>query len=184
MPTLLPGSPPASPPESPDSHHSQSPRVENETDVSSDATKLRAIHNTQGYRNGIGDAKSSKLQQGFDEGFLLGAELGALVGRILGVLDGLVISGREVRVLRERAMEQLGLKSVFGREYFGEDGVWRWEVGVRGDGGGDGEVTVRDVAGAHPLIGRWVGEVGEVARGAGLGVDGFDTMDRSLATHS
>ncbi|KAL9627309.1 MAG: hypothetical protein Q9204_006660, partial [Flavoplaca sp. TL-2023a] len=55
----------------------------------SDIPRLRAIHSTEGYREGISYAKHQAAQPGFDEAYPLGAILGLRVGYILGVLEGL-----------------------------------------------------------------------------------------------
>lgn len=167
MPPLLPGSPPASPPSSPDSHGP------NEQDAFPDAAKLRSVHSTAGYRNGISESKTAKLQQGFDEGYVLGAEIGALAGRILGVVEG-VGSLR----LRERANEELSLKELFGSSYFNENGTWKWDVtsvnGREGKEGNLGEgVMMRDVARSHPLVRRWTAVVEELGRRTGSDLDAF-----------
>jgi hypothetical protein len=122
------------------------------------------------------------LQPGFDEGYSLGAVLGLRAGWVLGVLEGLCGALRPStegtsaegnkgererlqRVLGE-AREALKLEKVFGREWWGEDGVWRYAVE---DKEGEGEVTFEEVADQHPLIGEWVVRVKEEMRR--LGVD-------------
>lgn len=174
MTPLLPGSPPASPPSSPDSHTAAT------EDTFPDAAKLRSVHNTTGYRNGISESKTAKLQQGFDEGYVLGAEVGALAGRILGVVEAV----GSVK-LRERASKELSVESLFGRDYFGEDGVWRWEVtAAQGQGTEGGEdrndeesLMMRDVAKSHPLVMRWSAIVEELARRKGIDLDALAGPD-------
>lgn len=132
----------------------------------SDIPRLRSVHVTSGYRDGISVSKAEHVQQGFDEGFSLGATIGLKAGWLLGVLEGLVRAIQSASDIPEAAKEEviakfitarteLGLQSLFGREYFGEDGIWRFEV----QGDGEGEVTFRDVADAHPLVRKWVDEV-------------------------
>jgi hypothetical protein len=60
----------------------------------SDVPRLQATHSNAGYRDGIADAKSRFVQDGFDEGFALSAEIGRRVGWIIGVLEG-VVTGLE-----------------------------------------------------------------------------------------
>ena len=66
----------------------------------------------------------------------------------------------EARELREEAGRELGMQRVMGEGFFNEEGMWRWDVpGAEGKE----EVTFRDVAGAHPLVAKWMGVVREVA---------------------
>lgn len=144
------------------------PQLNNTTANSerSDIPRLRSVHVTSGYRDGISVSKAEFVQQGFDEGFSLGAVIGLKAGWLLGVLEGLVRAIQSAPRIPEaakeevvqkfvKAREELGLRSLFGREYFGEDGIWIFEV----QGEGEGEVTFRDVADAHPLVKQWVDEV-------------------------
>jgi hypothetical protein len=55
----------------------------------SDIPRLSQAHTTAGYRDGITAAKARTAQQGFDEGYGLGATIGARAGQLLGVLEGL-----------------------------------------------------------------------------------------------
>jgi hypothetical protein len=132
----------------------------------SDISRLRSVHVTSGYRDGISVSKAEHVQHGFDEGFSLGATIGIKSGYLLGVLEGLVRAVQSSAGITEEAKEdviakfitartELGLQSLFGSDYFGEDGIWKFEV----NGEGNGEVTFRDVADAHPLVVRWVDEV-------------------------
>lgn len=49
----------------------------------SDIPRLRSIHVTAGYRDGIASSKAAYVQEGFDEGFSLGAVLGGEWGMCL-----------------------------------------------------------------------------------------------------
>lgn len=166
-------------------------------DVASDIPRLRATHSTAGYRNGISAAKTQWLQPGFDEGYSLGAVLGLRVGYMLGVLEGLYAAfasserkerkdegegkdeaGREeegneevkrLKKLLAEAKRELALENVFGKEWWGEDGMWKFAVEPGGGDGGekrnlhndhdgddDGEeVTFIEVADQHPLLECW-----------------------------
>ena len=131
----------------------------------SDIPRLREKHETEGYRDGVGQGKATTVQKGFDEGYHLGAVVGLRVGKILGLLEGtwraivtgagvekeLKEEGERLGVLVREAREELKTESVFGREWWGEDGIWRFEV--KGDG--EEEITFEDVAGQHPLVVKW-----------------------------
>lgn len=142
----------------------------------SDIPRLRSMHVTTGYRDGIAESKAQFVQEGFDEGFSLGAVLGLKTGWLLGVLEGLVraVNGDvgaadevkgEVREEFVKAREELALTRVFGREYFGEDGIWKFVVeGEAADGG----VTFLEVADAHPLVAEWTARIGELEGRFGL----------------
>lgn len=56
----------------------------------SDLPALRRQHITEGYRDGVTEAKAEHMQRGFDRGYPVGAELGMRVGIILGVLEGVI----------------------------------------------------------------------------------------------
>ena len=140
----------------------------------SDIPRLRSTHVTNGYRDGISVSKAEHVQSGFDEGFSLGAVLGLKAGFLLGVLEGIVraISSasttnaevrNEVIELFIKAREDLGLKRLFSSEWFGEDGIWKFEVE-----GGESEVTFRDVADGHPLIREWTEEVESLKQKFGI----------------
>lgn len=167
--------------------------------VASDMPRLRATHSTAGYRDGIAAARTPWLQRGFDEGYSLGAVLGLRVGYMLGVLEGLwaaFVSGeKKVRKnagesegegtedargneeaerlskLLAEAKTELALEKVFGKEWWGEDGMWKFAVEPPRGGDGNGnqthghddendddggeEVTFVEVADQHPLLDRW-----------------------------
>jgi hypothetical protein len=67
-----------------------------------------------------------------------------------------------------KAREELKTESVFGREYWGEDGIWKFVVPEEGGGGEQMDVVFEDVAGAHPLIKKWEGVVNEEVKRWGV----------------
>jgi hypothetical protein len=132
----------------------------------SDIPRLRRIHVTNGYREGLAASKESHVQAGFDEGFSLGGEIGTVIGWCLGVLEGILAalarSGREAelaaaeqveRMLRQ-AKEDLRVEKVLGPEWIGEDGIWTFDVPGQ-DEEEELTVTFRDVAVAHPVVKAW-----------------------------
>ena len=141
--------------------------------VPSDIPRLRSLHVTNGYREGIAVSKEKHMQEGFDEGYTLGAELGLKAGWCLGALEGIWralpatsavgavepsresedVSREGMRKLLLEAEEELKVESLFGREYFGEDGIWLYEIpGQQKD---IEEVTFEKIADAHPLVCKW-----------------------------
>jgi len=60
---------------------------------------------------------------------------------------------RRIRMLVDKAREELKTESVFETEYWGGDGIWKFEV-EREDEEGQ-EVTFENVVNAHPLIRKW-----------------------------
>ncbi|RKU48521.1 Essential protein Yae1, N terminal [Coniochaeta pulveracea] len=147
----------------------------------SDIHRLQQEHSTAGYRDGITNAKAASAQKGFDEGFGLGAVIGSRCGLVLGLLEGVVnalsaeTEGRkEVEGLLVEARKELDVVSVFGREYWDGEGVWKYEV--KGDGG-EGEVLFADVAGAHPLVRKWAERVREVVERYGIDVKVLEEDD-------
>ncbi|KAF3941480.1 hypothetical protein ABW19_dt0210252 [Dactylella cylindrospora] len=151
-------------------------------------TRLAAQHTTEGYRDGITASKQEFIQEGFDEGYILGAALGLKIGELIGALDGLVgsVNGllgkdgkgggedkgkereklvnllKEQKKIRDTAREELKLEKVFGKEYFGEDGIWKWTTT-----GGEDE-TFNDIVLQHPLVVKWRGIVKTQAGKLGL----------------
>jgi hypothetical protein len=135
----------------------------------SDVPRLKEKHETEGYRDGVTRGKAETVQAGFDEGYGLGAVLGLRIGKILGLLEGIcqavsigakteggeVWKGELERVegLLAGAKAELKTESVFGREWWGEDGIWKFKV--PGESLEGKEVTFPDVAGAHPLVAKW-----------------------------
>jgi len=177
----------------------------------SDITRLRQSHTTAGYRDGISVSKAQHVQEGFDEGFTLGAELGQRVGWILGVLEGIVVGlkaalarlqkeggkaeqeksevlfGRfqEGRDLFRKAKEELAIQKLFEKEWFGEEGIWSYDVPVLHHEGigsvvADEEesITFRDVADAHPLVNKWKVIVDNLAKTWGIDLA---VLDRSCS---
>lgn len=148
----------------------------------SDIPRLKEKHETEGYRDGVTKGKGESVQVGFDEGYGLGAVLGLKIGRILGLLEGIYNAvkmgegkewegekGRIEAVLGE-AKRELRTERVFDKEWWGEDGVWRFEV----PGEGEGEVVFEDVARAHPLVRKWDEAVEEEVRRWGLDLGVMD----------
>jgi hypothetical protein len=153
------------------SHQSATSRSRNE-DVS-DVPRLQSIHTTNGYREGIAASKEQFLQEGFDEGYSLGAEVGAAAGRVIGVLEALVAAIRDPEVRAEvfdeitKAKTELSAKGLYAPTYFGEDGIWKYEV--NDSEGSEEDVTFRVVAGKHPLIIKWTQVAMELKKKCGLG---------------
>lgn len=160
----------------------------------SDIPRLKEKHETEGYRDGVTKGKADSVQVGFDEGYGLGAVLGLRIGRILGLLEGIynaILAGEvteweiergRLENLLAQARRELDTRSVFDKEWWGEDGVWKFEVPGEVEGG---EVVFHDIAGAHPLVGKWEVVVDEEVKRWGLdlgimdgegdeGVDGKD----------
>lgn len=145
----------------------------------SDIPRLRSVHVTNGYREGIAVSKEQHVQAGFDEGYSLGAELGMKVGWILGLLEGILValparssephdhsgvaSGEAAsdRLTRQSARgqlvlaeEEMSMKRLFGDEFFGGDGVWTYSVPGT-EKAGEEDVTFQQIADAHPLVAKW-----------------------------
>jgi hypothetical protein len=141
----------------------------------SDIPRLRSEHSTSGYRDGLSTAKNTTIQEGFDEGYSLGAVMGLEVGIVLGLLEGIYnavrsseghneLEQKRTSNLLETARRELRTEEVFGRDWWSEDGTWRYEI--TGEGvDGTGEFTFREVVNSHPAIKKWKGLVmGEVER--------------------
>ncbi|KAL9600543.1 MAG: hypothetical protein Q9219_003089 [cf. Caloplaca sp. 3 TL-2023] len=147
------------------------------TSEPSDIPRLRSTHVTNGYREGIASSKDRALQPGFDETYPLGAILGLRVGFLLGELAGLYaayssqripsstqqedvkVERQRVRELLVQARRELSIEVLFGRDYWGADGMWVYEVR-----GKEEEVTFREVVEQHPVMREWVGKVRDEVR--------------------
>ena len=138
----------------------------------SEIPRLRTIHTTAGYRDGIASSKIASLQPGFDEGYSLGAVLGLRVGNMLGIIDGIFNALRGVKGVEEerrriselsrQAKQELDLRNIFGRDFWGGDGIWKYEV-LQMEKEEEG-VTFEKVADAHPLLAKWRIKVEELMR--------------------
>ena len=155
---------------------SDSPPTSPTAEYPSDIPRLRSTHSTAGYRAGISTSKERSLQPGFDEGYSLGAIFGLRVGYIHGTLEGLCSTylqdseeRKGLKQLLKEAREQLAIEKIFGKEWWGEDGIWKYEVR-----GTEGEVTFREVVDAHPLVRRWVERVDQEMKIAGVEVGRFE----------
>ncbi|KAI4197666.1 MAG: hypothetical protein LQ346_002948 [Caloplaca aetnensis] len=161
--------------ESPPDPYSDGPQHPSEP---SDVPRLRSIHVTNGYRDGISSSKDQALQPGFDEAYPLGAILGLRVGYILGVLEGLCGSYRleepaletgrredekRVRELLSQAREELIIEKLFEKEYWGSDGMWAYDVHPK-----DEDPMFWEVADQHPVMRRWLDKVRDEVRKAGI----------------
>ncbi|KJX98251.1 hypothetical protein TI39_contig424g00006 [Zymoseptoria brevis] len=143
----------------------------------SDIPRLRRLHVTNGYREGVAASKDSHVQAGFDEGFSLGGEIGTTVGWCFGVLEGilaaLVRSAREsggsagsagrsavedAEKMLEQAKKDMKLEEVLGSKWIGEDGIWLFDVPGQ-DEEEELSVTFKDVAAAHPVLKMWKAKV-------------------------
>ncbi|KAI9708799.1 MAG: Essential protein Yae1, N terminal [Bogoriella megaspora] len=179
----------------------------------SEIPRIRSTHVTNGYRDGISESKARYVQDGFDEGYALGAVLGMKAGWILGVAESLAkalgqrklrrkprhqmtvgsnsqaeaddesaqkqadLEARrgemliEAQAIASLVQEELTLRNLFGREYFGEDGIWIYPVP-----GNDGEITFQEVASAHPLIQKWTSRLRKLAVSWGVDLDAVERM--------
>ncbi|KAL8756359.1 MAG: hypothetical protein Q9184_004532 [Pyrenodesmia sp. 2 TL-2023] len=144
----------------------------------SDVPRLRSTHVTNGYRDGISSSKDQALQPGFDEAYPLGAILGLRVGYILGVFEGLCNSYRSVeeagqtgiqqnrkrlQELLSQARDELRIETLFGKEFWGSDGLWAYEVDPS-----EQDATFWEVADQHPVLRRWLDKVREEVRKVGI----------------
>ncbi|KAK0927677.1 Essential protein Yae1, N terminal [Friedmanniomyces endolithicus] len=172
----------------------------------SDISRLRNTHVNNGYREGITASKERHMQDGFDEGYSLGAELGLKAGWCLGALEGLwrampvgpneqkdhagrdgggkddEHSRTELLTLLGAAQIELDISRLCGKDYFGEDGLWLYGVPEQEAGGR--EMTFESVAAAHPILRKWTNKVMEVSGQLGLQLGTVATPDDTHATSS
>ena len=97
-----------------------------------DLTKLRRVHQNEGYLAGISESKSAFVQLGFDGGYELGGRLGLVAGWVRGVAEGLVYAVGVSGPCLSGSWVGAGAGAVGGsREMEGDDD----ERGVEGSGG-------------------------------------------------
>lgn len=143
-------------------------------------SRQRALDN-DAYREGLASSKGQYVQAGFDEGYSLGANLGLRVGYLLGVLQGFVAAWQghndvlygETKEVFDEAKKELAIEALLGEKWVDGEGMWKWHV----DGEEEEEKGFRAVAEAHPVVGRWVGRVEDMAKR--WGVD-LKAVERSL----
>ncbi|KAJ4326389.1 Essential protein Yae1, N terminal [Neodidymelliopsis sp. IMI 364377] len=141
-------------------------------------SRQRAL-DADAYREGLASAKGQYVQEGFDEGYALGADLGLRVGYILGVLRGFVGAWKgqdqeayaEVSKLYADAQKELAIEQLLGQTWIDEEGIWKWEVK-----GADGDATFREVAAQHPVVKRWDELVDGLARRWGVDLKAVEKM--------
>ncbi|KXT16899.1 hypothetical protein AC579_4726 [Pseudocercospora musae] len=146
----------------------------------SDVARLRSLHVTNGYREGIAISKEQYIQAGFDEGYSLGGEIGLKAGWCLGALEGMRKGLRqsgdsevtltvmdEALKLWEEAEKELKPECLFSAQYFSAEGISLFGVTLKEDQT-ENDIDVGDVAAAHPLIAKWTEKVLDVAGQVGL----------------
>lgn len=141
-------------------------------------SRQRAL-DADAYREGLASAKGQYVQEGFDEGYALGADLGLRVGYVLGVLRGLVGAWKgkdqdvyhDVLTLYEEAQKELAIEQLLGQAWVDQEGIWKWEVQ-----GADGDATFREVAAQHPVVKKWDDKVEELAGRWGVDLKAVEKM--------
>lgn len=193
------GSAPASPVISPqDGHHDREP-VRRSGVEHSDIPRLRSTHVTNGYREGIAISKEQYIQAGFDEGYSLGGEIGTKAGLCLGVLDGLsrglaaarkASSGNNDDAARRiseawlQAQEELKVERLLGRDFFGPDGIWLYEVPGQDANDDELQATFQDVADAHPVLKIWRQRIQNLTHSVGLSLRLTEGMQKRRTSAS
>lgn len=92
----------------------------------------------------------------------MGGEIGMKVGYLLGMLEGVAKAtakvegenGTRMKKMWEDAQEELKMERMLGEEYFGSDGIWKYEV-LGQDVEGEESVTFGDFARWHPRVQKW-----------------------------
>jgi hypothetical protein len=123
------------------------------------------------------------MQAGFDEGYSLGAAMGLRVGVLVGGVEGLCSAvadqeeGERLRRLRKEVRAELSIERVFAKEWWGEDGVWRYNVAVGEAEADEAEVTFQDVVAAHPLLRKWTEVLEKEARKWGVDLEALERVE-------
>lgn len=129
--------------------------------------RLRDAPYNLGY---LDETSTLSLQPVFDEAYPLGAVFGLRVGYILGVFEGICSAHlqesdeeKRCRKLVKEAREALGMKEIFGEEWWDKDRIRKYEVQGKKE-----EITIREVVNSHPVVRRWLDRVDEEMKIAGL----------------
>lgn len=154
----------------------------------SEISRLQSEHSTAGYRDGLTAGKALHIQTGFDEGYALSTVIGLRVGVILGVLEGLYTFALKksksansaedteevdrLKSLFKSAKTELSTEAVFAREFWDEDGIWKFAVANADDE--EGEVLFEHVADAHPLLKKWKAIMEKQVEDCGLRIGPLD----------
>ncbi|KAF2225311.1 hypothetical protein BDZ85DRAFT_91670 [Elsinoe ampelina] len=138
----------------------------------SEIPRIRSIHVTNGYREGIAESKSTFVQEGFDEGYPLGAMLGFRAAWLVSFLDNFtrLLNRPDKQALAEEARKELQIESILSPSYFNEDGIWSYNVP-----GPESEQDFDLVSRSHPLIDKWSTRVQDLANSAGVEIELFST---------
>lgn len=147
---------------------------ENHGELSED-TRLRSIHVTNGYRDGVSESKTLHVQHGFDEGYPLGAVLGFKAAWLLKILQSLSSTrsatsstqGAPLDSIDQslaEARKELAMQSLISATYFDESGVWTYPV----DGESDSACDFGQVGSCHPLILKWNEKITSIAASKGI----------------
>lgn len=135
-------------------------------EILSDLPSRQRALDTDAYREGLANSKGQYVQEGFDEGYALGANLGLYVGYILGVLHGFATAWKghdekvheEAKNIYETAQKELAIEQLLGQQWVDEEGIWKWGVV-----GSDGDPTFKEVAAQHPVTKKWMDKLQELA---------------------
>lgn len=107
--------------------YSSPTRQRDSGELLSELPAVRRQHVNNGFREGISSAKTAYVQQGFDDGFPVGAGLGLRVGALRGVLEGfigaLTPDGKEYETLQklyDSMMADLGVSNLFSKAQGGQ----------------------------------------------------------------
>lgn len=163
----------------PTSPHLDAHASERTHEMLSDLPSRQRALDADAYREGLASAKGQHVQEGFDEGYALGADIGLRVGYILGVLRGFVVAWKshdqgtykEAFDLYEEAQKALAIEQLLGQTWVDEEGIWKWEVH-----GADGDATFREVAAQHPVLKKWDDKVEELATRWGVDLKAVEKM--------
>jgi hypothetical protein len=175
------GSAPSSPALFPHDPLASNGQQERAHEILSDLPSRQRALDTDAYREGLANSKGQFVQEGFDEGYSLGANLGMRAGYILGVLHGFAAAWRgHDDQLHKGAMDacrvaqrELAIQELLGQKWVNEEGIWTWEVNGEGE-----DPTFREVAEQHPVVMKWVDTVEGLA--SRWGVD-LKAVERSQA---
>ena len=74
------------------------------------------------------------------------------------------------------AEKEMRLESLFGKEYWGEDGLWTYTVqnNQSDDGKERDEITFQDIVNWHPLVKKWDAAVDAEIERAGIDTKRFE----------
>lgn len=101
-----------------DSDSDLEPGYTGTTNVSKDIEALKRVHENRGYLDGITKGGEEGLQNGFDEGYPIGAQLAGIVGELIADVVLRNSLGQINEETKNNALSELKIEKILNSKYF------------------------------------------------------------------